>query len=252
MTSAHYSAAAAAHIVLVEDDADLQSMLQTFLEKQGFMVSACGSFKEMVAALKNGVTPNAFILDLMLPDKNGIEISQYIRSSDTEISTTPILILTAQDNELLEVTALNEGATSYLNKPVRPHVLLAHLNALLRQHTQHASKKHDKPEGKLAKSTVTTGLLINDTNRTASLNGETLTLSTAEFDLLNLLYNHSGKTISRDYILNNVRGIAYDGLNRSIDMRISTLRKKLGDHKPPYRHIKTVRGKGYLFVQDKM
>lgn len=242
------------HIVLVEDDSDLLRMLSDFLRKNGFEVSACEQFNDMLGVLNdNTLTPDMFVLDLMLPDKNGIEVSQYIRNAQG-LSTLPVLILTAQDNELLEVTALNEGATSYLNKPVRPHVLLAHINALLNQHDRQKSlNEHAQTNGNntstVPNSAKPLGLVLDDTNLTASLDGELLNLSTAEFELLQLLYTHRGKTISRDFLMNNVRGMEYDGFNRSVDMRISTLRKKLGDHKPPYRFIKTSRGKGYLFVE---
>lgn len=245
------------HIVLVEDDADLLRMLSEFLVKNGFKVSACEQFDNMLSVLNdNTATPDMFVLDLMLPDKNGIEISQYIRSTQG-ISTLPILILTAQDNELLEVTALNEGATGYLNKPVRPHVLLAHINALLNQHarqhntlSQHIKTHENSQPNVIVTVAKTLGLVLDEANLTATLDGETLNLSTAEFELLQLLYTHRGKAISRDFLMSNVRGMEYDGLNRSVDMRISTLRKKLGDHKPPYRFIKTIRGKGYLFAKD--
>lgn len=245
------------HIVLVEDDADLLRMLSEFLGKNGFKVSACEQFDDMLSVLNdNTATPDMFVLDLMLPDKNGIEISQYIRSIQG-ISTLPILILTAQDNELLEVTALNEGATGYLNKPVRPHVLLAHINALLNQHarqhktlSQHIQTNENSQPNVVATVAKTLGVVLDEANLSATLDGESINLSTAEFELLQLLYTYRGKAISRDFLMSNVRGMEYDGLNRSVDMRISTLRKKLGDHKPPYRFIKTIRGKGYLFAKD--
>lgn len=246
------------HIILVEDDADLLRMLSDFLQKNGFLVSACEHFEDLLTTLKNNINmadspPDLFVLDLMLPDKNGIEISQYIRSTQ-RISTLPILILTAQDNELLEVTALNEGATSFLNKPVRPHVLLAHINALLNQQERQQQLLNKTAQTNLASLANSVpksiGLALDAENLTATLDGELLNLSTAEFELLQLLYEHRGKTISRDFLMGNVRGMEYDGLNRSVDMRISTLRKKLGDHKPPYRFIKTIRGKGYLFTKD--
>lgn len=224
-------------LLLIEDDHDLRGMLTDFLSDEGFEVHA---FSEFSNETLPDLTPDIVLLDLMLPGKNGIEISQHLRQH----YQGPILIVTAQENELLEVTALNEGATGYLKKPLRPHILLAHINALLRQASHGATtatKTYDLQIGEL---------IINKENYSASLGEEVLSLSSAEFELLSLLVENSGKIISRDFILNNVRGMEYDGLNRSIDMRISTLRKKLKDLKPPYQYIKTVRGKGYIFAKE--
>ncbi len=227
-------------VVLIEDDDDLRKMLHGFLQDEGFAIKSFADFSEFSPLLETATDyPDLFILDLMLPGKNGIEISQYLR----EYYQGPILIITAQDNELLEVTALNEGATSYLQKPIRPHLLLAHINALLRQFNNNPKLDEHIPIKHSA-------LTINVEAQSVRLNDEVLNLSSSEFELIYLLYQHAGQIVSRDFILNNIRQLEYDGLDRSIDMRISSIRKKLNDTKPPYKFIKTVRGKGYIYAKN--
>lgn len=226
------------HIVLVEDDDELRSLLVGFLRRQGLRVDACRCFAEMQEIFEQEL-PDLLLLDLMLPGKNGIDILRHIRQQHS----MPVLMLTAQESEQFEISALNAGAVSYLKKPIRPHVLLAHITALLRQ------AEYGSPSDSRLCSTAQ-GLCIDDVSLTATHRGQPLHLSTAEFELLNLLYRHRGRPVSRDFIMQNVRGMEYDGLNRSVDMRISTLRRKLGDSKPPYLFIKTVRGKGYLFADS--
>ena len=147
-------------------------------------------------------------------------------------------MLTARDDTFNQMLGLELGADDYLVKPVDLHIVVAHLKACLRRTAETPPAIDDLSYGTFR---------INSTARVAYLGTKEIPLTTAEFDLLWLLASHAGTILSRDKIMNNARGIEHDGLDRSIDMRISRLRKLLGDNADNPRRIKTVRGKGYLF-----
>ena len=224
-------------LLIVEDDYGLGEMIRSFLIDQGFEVELIDNGLRAVEAIKQSA-PDLVVLDVMLPGMNGVNICKTVRPN----YSGPILMLTARDDEITEINALNRGANGYLTKPVRPHVLLAHVKAMLRKRTEDDSG---------GDSAFQSGLIINKESLQASLDGGVLDLTTAEFYLLEHLKEHAGTVLSRDSLYRDLRGIEYDGLDRSIDMRISTLREKLKDTKPPYRFIKTVRNRGYLFCADK-
>ncbi|QRK13861.1 response regulator transcription factor [Archangium violaceum] len=231
-------------ILLVEDDERLASLVQTFLRSQGFEVSRVGDGQEAINAIRNE-PPDCVILDILLPGMDGIEVCRRVRP------TYPgwILMLTAQDEDINEVVALDTGADDYLTKPVRPHVLLSRLRALLRRASRGIPKVSEPSLGE-GKVIATQELRIDGDRRTVSRAGEPIVLTDAEFDLLWLLASRAPAILTRDDILSELRGIEHDGLDRSIDMRISKLRRKLGDDQPPHQLIKTVRGRGYLFARS--
>ena len=170
----------------------------------------------------------------MLPGQSGLHVCREIRS----VSDTPIVILTAKEDDLDHILGLESGADDYVIKPIKPPVLLARLRALQRRQV---------PESTVRGSLEFGGLLIDRSCREVRLAGELIELTTMEFELLWLLASSAGKTLSRDDILNRMRGIAFDGLNRSVDVYISKLRAKLKDNPREPVCIKTVWGKGYLF-----
>jgi two-component system OmpR family response regulator/two-component system response regulator RstA len=151
-------------------------------------------------------------------------------------------MLTARDEDFDQILGLEMGADDYIAKPVQPRVLLARIKALLRRLPTAGDANNGESE-----SMVFGQFKISQSTRTASLTGQTIDLTTAEFDLLWLLASHAGNVLSRDDLLQDLRGIGFDGLDRSIDARISRLRKKLNDDPENPTRIKTVRGKGYLF-----
>jgi two-component system response regulator RstA len=171
----------------------------------------------------------------MMPGLNGIEVCQQCRAD----FTGPLLFLTACSEDISEVTALGIGADGYLHKPLRPHILLAHIEAQLRRASNNSQTSITSHE-----------LSIDFKNRTVSANQLPVELTGSEFELLEYLAKRRGTIISRDECYLALKGIAFDGLDRSLDMRLSGLRKKIGDDQPPYRIVKTVRGKGYLFVDE--
>lgn len=221
-------------ILLVEDDELVALTLRLYLEKQGFLIEQAGTGAEALASIAANA-PDAIILDCMLPDMDGVEVCRSARVN----YAGPILMLTARSEDLDHVMGLETGADQYLIKPMEPRVLLAHLRAALRR--PEATRAGDPDE--LAFGTFR----ISNSARTVFLAGDEVSLSTAEFDLLWLLASRAGSILSRDEIFGQLRGLEHDGLDRSIDMRISRLRKHLGDDAEQPRRIKTVRGRGYLF-----
>ncbi|MEJ2755280.1 MAG: winged helix-turn-helix domain-containing protein, partial [Gammaproteobacteria bacterium] len=161
----------------------------------------------------------------------------------------PILMLTARTDDVDQVLGLEMGADDYVAKPVRPRVLLARIRALLRRKEgiggSEGVEENDKPER------LNFGdLMIDNGAREVRLNGEPVDLTSAEYDLLWLLASNAGKILSREEIFERLRGIEYDGQDRSIDVRVSRIRPKVGDDPMNPKRIKTVRSKGYLFVKD--
>lgn len=224
-------------ILLAEDDHRLAQLVKDYLENNDFSVLVEANGNKVARRLAD-FRPDLVILDVMLPGMNGLEICKNIRES----FTGPILILTARDDNVDQILGLEYGADDYVIKPVEPRVLLARLRALLRRTTvEHKAEAEQLSFG---------GLKVNVAARTANLNGETTNLSSHEFDLLLVLAKEAGQVLSREYLFNTVYARPYDGLDRSIDVRVSQLRKKLGDSaETPFR-IKTVWGRGYLFVPD--
>lgn len=228
-------------IFLVEDDVRLSKLIQEYLQNQSIEVDVehHGSFAcERILAEQ----PDLVILDLMLPGLDGLEICKTVRPQ----FNGPILMLTARDEDIDQVVGLEIGADDYVTKPVQPRVLLARIRALLRRYPK------GTPLTEEPKSTAHSygDFKISLHAREAWLQGETINLTTNEFDLLWLLSSNPGEILSRDTILENLRGIDYDGFDRSVDIRISRLRKKLHDNAHRPFRIKTIRSKGYLFVQD--
>ena len=198
------------------------------------MVDWLQSGEEAVEYIRQ-TPPDLVILDLMLPKMDGVEVCSAIRGDFDK----GVLMLTAHEGDIIEVTALNAGVDDFLCKPVRTHVLLARINALLR--------RQSKPQ----QSQITVkDLLINHDNRTVSRNGKNITLGEAEFELLWLLACGAGTIIKRDDLFHLLRGKEYDGLDRSIDMRVSKLRKKLSKDNPDSDYIRTIRQLGYVLVKD--
>ena len=226
-------------ILLVEDDGRLADLTAEYFEQNGLSV-VIESRGDRALARFAKVKPRVVLLDLMLPGVDGLTVCRELR----ETFAGPILIFTARDSDIDQVIGLEAGADDYVTKPVDPMVLLARTRALLR--------RLDSPDQHARSGTdiVLGGLRISPTAQEVMLDGEHVQLTTHEFELLLLLARHAGTVLSRDDIFHNLRGIDYDGMDRSIDGRISKLRKALGDSANEPTRIKTVWGKGYLLVPD--
>ena len=226
-------------ILLVEDDRRLADLTAEYFQQNGLTVAVESRGDQALAHFAK-VKPRVVLLDLMLPGVDGLTICRELR----ETFDGPILIFTARDSDIDQVIGLEAGADDYVTKPVDPMVLLARTRALLRR-----VETLDKP-APTGGDLVLGGLRISPSAQEVSLDGNPVQLTTHEFELLVLLAKHAGTVLSRDDIFHNLRGIDYDGLDRSIDGRISKLRKKLGDSATEPTRIKTVWGKGYLLVPD--
>jgi DNA-binding response OmpR family regulator len=218
--------------MLVEDDARLAELVTEYLSGYEFAVelvtrgdAALERFKELA--------PDVVILDLMLPGLDGMVVCRQIRDQ----SDVPILILTAREDSYDEVSGLEQGADDFVNKPVQPRVLLARLRALMRR-TQAKS-------GVDARVLQFGALRIVTSDRSVVWRGQPCVLSNTEYKLLLVLAEAAGRVLSRDALLKKMRGIEFDGLDRSIDNCISKLRRKFDDAES--EKIKTVWGEGYLF-----
>ncbi|MCF6299015.1 MAG: winged helix-turn-helix domain-containing protein [Thiomicrorhabdus sp.] len=230
-------------ILLVEDDIRLSTLIQEYLQQQAIAVSIEHRGDKACERILFE-TPDLIVLDLMLPGMDGLEICKAVRPE----YAGPILMLTARDEDIDQVVGLEVGADDYVIKPVKPRVLLARIRALLRRFPQQSP--HTIFQKNNRDDIHYDNFRISLSAREVWLNNTVLDLTTKEFELLWLLACHAGKVLTRDAILDKLRGIGYDGLDRSVDIRISRLRKKLEDNtNRPFR-IKTIRGKGYLFVKD--
>lgn len=226
------------HILIVEDDERLASLTREYLENNGLTVSVEHDGAKAVDRIL-GESPDLVVLDLMLPGEDGVSICRRVRAD----FQNPILMLTARTDDLDEVLGLEMGADDYVAKPVRPRVLLARIRALLRRSAPVQEDVGDK--GRLEFG----DLVVDAAMREAWLKGTNIELTSAEFDLLWLLSSNAGRVLSREEIFEKLRGIEYDGQDRSIDVRVSRIRPKIGDDPMHPRMIKTVRSKGYLFVR---
>ncbi|QEL56804.1 winged helix-turn-helix domain-containing protein [Chromobacterium paludis] len=234
----------AQHILIVEDDARLAELIAAYLSKHGYQVSLHGRGDTAPAAIVE-TRPDLVVLDVMLPGKEGFDVCRDVRPH----YGGRILMMTARDEDVDEILGLELGADDYLAKPVEPRRLLARIRALLRRS---AARAEGGNAGVVVENDgISFGQFhISQATREAVLGEEQIELTTAEFDLLWLLATHAGQVLSRDDIMSELRGIGFDGLDRSIDARISRLRRKLGDNPDTPARIKTVRGKGYLFSRS--
>ena len=226
-------------ILLVEDDIRLSALITEYLQNNGLQVETQFRGDDAVENIIRS-QPDLVVLDIMLPGLDGFEVCKQVRQH----YSGPIMMMTAKDEDIDQVVGLEIGADDYIVKPVQPRLLLARIRALLRRsppkaepQTKHESLEFDN-------------LSIANNSRTVSLNQQNVEFTTTEFDLLWLLASNAGNILSRDQISEALSGIEYDGLDRSIDIRISRLRKLLHDDPNNPRGIKTVRGQGYLFVAD--
>lgn len=235
-----------AHIVLVEDDDALAEWICDYLRLRNFTVTHTTRGDDAVQLIQQH-NPDIVLLDGMLPGLDGLEVCKQVRA----FFHNGIIMITARDEEIDEVLGLEMGADDFLVKPVRARALLTRINIMLKRQQQLQSLNGDRaPQDNLQHILNFGYLTINQATQVVSLKGEDLKVSSKEFELLWVLARHAGEIISRERLVTELRGFDYDGFDRSIDIRISKLRKKLlDDASNPFR-IKTVWGKGYLFVED--
>jgi len=218
-------------VLIIDDEADIRDILTYNLKKDGFDVLTAENGQSGIEKAK-AAQPDIIILDVMMPEMDGIEVCQILRSDE---STKNILIcfLTARSEDYSQIAGLDAGADDYVSKPVKPRVLVSRIKAILRRNQQTNDTKSDNKEH---------GLIIDREKFLVTKNGEQIHLPRKEFNLLALLASKPGKVFDRDVILETVWGSNVVVGDRTIDVHVRKLRGKIGDD-----HIKTVKGVGYKF-----
>ncbi len=232
-------------LLMIDDDKKLCRLVTTYLEPLGFTVTAVHTGPEGVerATAAGAAAPHVVILDVMLPGLDGFEVLKRIRQK----SAVPVLMLTARGDEMDRIVGLEIGADDYLPKTFSTRELLARLRAVLRRSALNAAPAAGATEPP-PKELVVGDLRINLDARSAVLGAEPLVLTPVEFDLLASLAKAKGRIKSRESLLDEARDRNYDVFDRSIDVHISSLRKKLHDDAKEPRFIRTVRSAGYMMV----
>ncbi|MCC7201030.1 MAG: response regulator [Gammaproteobacteria bacterium] len=222
-------------VLVVDDDAELRSLLREYLSDVGFKVELAGDGVEMRQVMARAM-PDAVVLDLMLPGTDGLALTREIRAS----SAVPILMLSARGEEIDRVVGLEMGADDYLAKPFSPRELLARLRALLR--------RSQVAPAAAAAATVEFGPYRVDLDARRLLRaGADMRLSGAEFELLKVFTERPNRVLGRDLLLDLLKGYERDPFDRTIDIRVARLRRKIEDDPADPLYLLTVRGEGYLF-----
>ncbi len=231
-------------LLMIEDDTRLAHMVGEYLGQSGFAVHNAPTAQEGLARLQapGATLPELVILDLMLPDMDGLEVCRRIRASQGEIARVPVLMLTAKGDPLDRIIGLELGADDYLPKPFEPRELLARIRAVLRRRTEGAPA---------AIATMRFGSLEIDRDaRAVTVAGKACELTAYQFDLLVALAERAGRVLTRDQIMEAVRGRELEAFDRSIDVHMGRIRAAIeADPKNPKR-IVTVRGAGYVFAKQ--
>lgn len=228
------------NILLVDDDAQIRLLVTKLLQRQGYLVFSAPDGGSVLKTLTR-FPIDAVILDIMLPGASGIEICQQIRKT----STIPIIMLTARSEEDLRVAGLEGGADDYVTKPFSPRELLARLRSVLRR-ARMAEASGISADRKI----LVFDRWVLDTRRQELLspNQVLIDISTGEYNLLIVFLEHANRVLSRDMLMELAKTRTSDAFDRTIDVQISRLRRKLETEDPPGQMIKTVRGAGYIFV----
>ncbi len=218
-------------ILIVEDEANIRELISYNLISNNYKVIEA---EDGISGFETAVRekPDLMLLDLMLPGRNGLDICRELREKGSQI---PIIILTAKSEDIDKVMGLEFGADDYMTKPFSVHELLARIKAVLRR----SELSHE------VKSIVRGDLSINIERHEVLLRDMPVELSLKEFELLKTLAENKGMVMTRDQLLDKIWGIDYDGENRTVDVHVRYLRKKLGDEEGEGKYIQTVRGIGY-------
>ncbi|MDP1529843.1 response regulator [Rhodoferax sp.] len=230
------------HLLMIEDDARLAHMVSEYLGQNGYQVAHAGEGLSGLAALQ-AQPADLVILDLMLPDIDGLEVCRRIRSLPGALAQTPILMLTAKGDPMDRIIGLEMGADDYLPKPFEPRELLARVRAVLRRHGETPAPNNG--------NVMRFGSLEIDRDaRVVSVAGQVCELTSYQFDLLVALGERAGRVLTRDQIMEAVRGRELEAFDRSIDVHMGRIRAAIEvDAKDPKR-ILTVRGVGYVFARQ--
>jgi DNA-binding response OmpR family regulator len=235
----------ASHILIVEDDAKVRLLLRRCFEGEGYRVSEAGSGAEAVKLLATG-SFELVTLDLNLPDSDGLTVGREIRAR----SEVPIIMVTGKGDTIDRVVGLELGADDYITKPFHVREVLARVRAVLRRTDSGAARPAPGAAGRDEHLTFQGWVLDVAKRELTSPSGESCELTTSEFDLLKALATHAKRVLSRDQIMDLLRGHDWNPVDRSIDNLVVRLRRKIEVDPESPRLIKTVRGVGYTFAAD--
>ena len=228
------------HVLVVDDDPDLRELLTTYLNANGMRVSLAEDAASLRELLAQGL-PDAIVLDLMLPGEDGLSITRQVKAR----YDLPILMLSARGEEMDRIIGLEVGADDYLAKPFSPRELLARLRALLRR--QPARSSLDGGYAAAAMLHSFGPFQLDSAARTLRRDGSEVELTTAEFELLDAMVQRPNRVLSRDILIDLLKGYERDPGDRSIDNRVTRLRRKIESDPAAPKYLRTVRGEGYLF-----
>jgi len=223
------------HILIIDDDLKLTSLITKFLENHKFKVSSFDNPKNALETLNQKHSFDLIILDITMPEMDGFQVLREIRQH----STIPIIMLTARGEVSDRVVGLELGADDYMPKPFEPEELIARIQSIIR--------RIKMPET-MVDHLVFEHLTIDKLKQEVVLNGEPVALSTTEFEALLLFAENCGQILDRDFLVENLRGISWQSYDRSIDVLVSRLRSKLSKLDPETEYIKTIHGVGYKFI----
>ncbi|MEW5838973.1 MAG: response regulator [Pseudomonadota bacterium] len=238
-------------IWVIDDDEALRELLLRYLGEQGFTVRGLSDGGALDQALAEGARPDVFLLDLMLPGEDGLSIARRLRAG----GVTPIIMLSARGEDLDRIIGLEVGADDYLPKPFNPRELLARIRAVLRRVTaSEASVVPALAEGIKAQSAPNlleyAGFRMDLDVHRLTLNGEEIALTEGEFQLLRALMQQPRRLLSREQLLDDLRGLDRSPFDRSMDVRVTRLRRKIEPDPSQPRYLLTIRGEGYVFIPE--
>jgi two-component system phosphate regulon response regulator OmpR len=231
------------HILVIDDDPALRELLAEYLSVNGLKVTVVGDGKAMRGALAK-IKPDAIVLDLMLPGEDGLSLARELRSSAFYVDL-PILMLSARGEEIDRIVGLEVGADDYLAKPFSPRELLARLRALLRR--SRPAIANDPVDSAAPMHRRFGPFLLDLTAHRLLRDGLEVHLTSAEFDLLRAFCERPNRVLSRDDLVNSLKGFERDPFDRSIDIRVTRVRRKIEADPAFPSYIRTIRGEGYLF-----
>ena len=232
----------APRVLVVDDDPDLRDLLRDYLGASGFTVDLAEDGRQMVERMA-AQAPDVLVLDIMLPGQDGLSLARAVRR---ESELLPILMLSARGEELDRVVGLEVGADDYLSKPFSPRELLARLRALLRRSGAQVAST-GRPAEHAQRSSF--GPFVLDVESRRLLRGtQEVALNGAEFELLSVFAKHPNRVLSRDDLIGWLKGYERDAFDRSIDVRVLRLRRRIEDDPTRPKYVRTVRGEGYLFT----
>ncbi len=228
-------------IYVTDDDSGIRDLVAEYLQSQGYAVETAADGKALDALLATRL-PDLLVLDWMMPGEDGLSIARRLRAQS---GFPPIVMLSARGEDIDRIIGLEVGADDYLPKPFNPRELLARIRAVMRRQPSAASAV---PAVETARQARFGPYVVNLDARTLAREGVEIELTSGEYELLEIFVTHANRALSRDWLMDQLRGFERDPFDRSIDVRVNRLRKKIEDDPAHPAYIRTQRGQGYLFV----